>query len=241
MNLKRASQNIWAMTSSLIRYNLKIIFAGKFIFFLAAALGIFILVTILTVVNTESTVTQGYVYSLLLVPGLLLVFYPTTFGIQNDVDTRMIEILFGIPNYRYKVWLLRLGIIYLLVFAILLVLGALSSVALTSLPVLNMTMQLMLPILFFGSIAFMLSTLLCNGSATAVVMIILGVAVWIAQNSIGTSKWNPLLNPFTVPQNTNEDVWASIILNNRIFLVAGIIATILYGLLNLQKRERFMS
>jgi hypothetical protein len=241
MNLKRASQNIWAMSSSLIRYNLKIIFAGKFIFFLAAALGIFILVTILTIVNTESTVTQGYVYGLLLVPGLLLVFYPTTFGIQNDVDTRMIEILFGIPNYRYKVWLLRLGIIYLLVFAILLVLGALSSIALTSLPVLNMTMQLMLPILFFGSVAFMLSTLLCNGSATAVVMIILGVAVWIAQNSIGSSKWNPFLNPFTVPSNTNEEVWASIVLNNRIFLVAGIIAAILYGLLNLQKRERFMS
>ncbi len=241
MDMKRVSLNIWTITSSLIRYNLKIIFAGKFIFFLAAALGIFVLVTALTIVNSDSTVTQGFVYGLLLVPGILLVFYPTTFGIQNDVDTRMIEILFGIPNYRYKVWLLRLGIIYLLVFAILFVLGALSSVALTSLPVLKMTMQLMLPILFFGSIAFMLSTLLCNGSATAVVMIILGMGVWIAQASIGTSKWNPLLNPFTLPQNANEDVWAGVVLNNRVFLVAGIIAAILYGLLNLQKRERFMS
>jgi hypothetical protein len=241
MDLKRTSINIWTMVSSLIRYNLKIIFAGKFIFFLAAALGIFVLVTVLTVVNTDSAVTQGYVYSLLLVPGLLLVFYPTAFGIQSDVDTRMIEILFGIPNYRYKVWLLRLGIIYLLVFAILFVLGLLSSLALTSIPVLRMSLQLMLPILFFGSIAFMLSTLLCNGSATAVVMIILGMGVWIAQSSIGHSKWNPLLNPFSLPQNVNEDVWAGIIMNNRVFLVAGIIAAVLYGLLNLQKRERFMA
>ena len=241
MELKRASLNLWTMVSSLVRYNLKIIFAGKFIFFLAAALGIFLLVTVLTIVNTESAVSQGYVFGLLLVPGLLLVFYPTAFGIQNDVDTRMIEILFGIPNYRYKVWLLRLVIIYLLVFAILLALGVLSSLALTSLPALKMTLQLMLPILFFGSIAFMLSTLLCNGSATAVVMILFGMGIWIAQSSIRYSKWNPFLNPFTLPQNVNEDVWASVILNNHIFLGAGIIAAILYGLLNLQKRERFMA
>ena len=39
-------------------------------------------------------------YSILLLSGLLLIFYPAAFGIQNDMDTRMIETLFGIPNYR---------------------------------------------------------------------------------------------------------------------------------------------
>lgn len=237
----RQAINLWSITTRMVRYNLKIIFAGKFIFFLAAALGIFLLVTVLNILNPESSISQGAVYWLLLVPGLLLVFYPTTFGIQNDVDTRMIEILFGIPNYRYKVWLLRVGIIFLMVFAIILGLGLFSSFALTGIPVFGMALQLMFPILFFGSLAFMFSTLLCNGSATAVVMIILGMGIWIAQNFIGASKWNPFLNPFSVPENVNEDVWAGIILNNRIFLAAGIIAAILYGLLNLQKRERFMS
>lgn len=44
-------------------------------------------------------------YSMLLVPSILLIFYPTCFGIQNDQDAKTLEIIFGIPNYRYKIWL----------------------------------------------------------------------------------------------------------------------------------------
>ncbi len=240
MNLKRTVLNTVTVGSALVRYNLKIIFANRFIFFLAAALGIFILVTALNVLNPDASTTEGTVYGLLLVPGMLLVFYPAAFGIQNDVDTRMIEILFGIPDYRYKVWLLRIGIVFALAFVILLILAFLSTLALTEVPVLSMTVQVMFPVLFFGSIAFMLSTVLANGSATAVVMIISGIGLWVAQAAIGRSKWNPFLNPYSVPRNVSDSIWAELALQNRIFLAAVVIGCLLYALLNLQKRERFM-
>lgn len=32
------------------------------------------------------------------------IFYPAIFGMQNDVDNRILEILFGIPDYKCKVW-----------------------------------------------------------------------------------------------------------------------------------------
>ncbi|MCK7542107.1 MAG: hypothetical protein MZV63_70120 [Marinilabiliales bacterium] len=60
--------------------------------------------------------------------GILLVFYPSVFGIQNDQDARTIEILFGIPNYRYKVWLVRILLIFIIAFLIMLVFTFLSSV-----------------------------------------------------------------------------------------------------------------
>ena len=38
---------------------------------------------------------------------MLIMFYPIVYNIQNDKDTRMLEIIFGVPDYRYKVYLLR--------------------------------------------------------------------------------------------------------------------------------------
>jgi hypothetical protein len=240
MNLKRLAINTTAAATGLVRYNLKIIFANRFIFFLAAALGIFILVTALNILNPDASTNEGTIYWLLLVPGVLLVFYPAVFGIQNDVDTRIIEILFGIPDYRYKVWLLRLVIVFALTFFILIILSFLSSITLTDVPVISMAAQVMFPVLFFGSIAFMISTILTNGNAAAVVMIIGGIGLWIAQPSIGSNKWNPFLNPYNIPQNVSDTVWADIALQNRIYLAAVILAVLLYALLNLQKREKFM-
>ena len=84
----------------LFNYNLKIVFGNKFIFFLLAAVGFFLLITIINLFKADAYANQEEVYTLLLFPGLLVIFYPATFGIQNDMDTRMIEVLFGIPDYR---------------------------------------------------------------------------------------------------------------------------------------------
>ena len=241
MQLKRLLKNLATVVTSLIRYNLKIIFAGKFIYFLIAALAIFFLVTLNNLFSEEALPSQAMVYQLLLVPGLLLIFYPITFGIQHDVDSRMIEILFGIPNYRYKVWLIRLMLIYAVTFAILLVLAFLSSLALIAVPVFDMLFHLMFPIVFLGSAAFMVSTIIRNGSGTAVVMVILGMIFLIGSELFERiPKWNIFLNPYDLPQDMNEVVWATIVVDNRIYLFAGIIIALLFGLLNLQKREKFL-
>ena len=232
-------KNSWDIVVKLAGYNLKIIFANKFIFFLIAAVIFFLFVTTITLFS-DSNPTEGSVYYLLIFPGLLLVFYPTTFGIQNDVDARMIEILFGIPNYRYKVWLVRIALIYIVVSVILIGLSLLSAFALVSIPVLEMVYQLMFPIFFLGSLAFMFSTLIRNGYGTAVVMVVIGLAFWISSGILENSKWNIFLNPFQIPSEMNEAIWAGITLNNRLYLAAGTVLTILFGLLNLQKREKFI-
>ncbi len=227
---------IWV---KMIRYNLKIIFANRFIWFLIAALGFFLFFAIQVVLNNE-TMGEDVVYGLLIFPGILLIFYPSVFGIQNDDDSRMLEILFGIPNYRYKVWLVRLIMIYALVFIIIVLFSALASVLLYKVPVMEMSYQLMYPIVFLGSMAFMFSTLIKNGNGTAVAMVLIGVAVLILQEAIQNTQWNPFLNPFDIPNNLNEVIWEGTIRKNRIFLGIGMLVFILYGLFNLQKREKFV-
>jgi len=227
---------IWV---KMIRYNLKIIFANRFIWFLIAALGFFLFFAIQVVLNNE-TMGEDVVYGLLIFPGILLIFYPSVFGIQNDDDSRMLEILFGIPNYRYKVWLVRLIMIYVLVFIIIVLFSALASVLLYKVQIMEMSYQLMYPIIFLGSMAFMFSTLIKNGNGTAVAMVLIGVAIFILTDSIQNTQWNPFLNPFDIPNNLNEVIWEGTIRKNRIFLGIGMLVFILYGLFNLQKREKFV-
>jgi hypothetical protein len=232
---KNSLINKWRM----IRYNMKIIFSGRFIWFLLAAFASFLIFAIQMVWNNV-IFSEVVVYSLLIFPGILLIFYPTVFGIQSDDDSRMLEILFGIPNYRYKVWLVRLLLIYILVFLMIVLFSFVASVLLYRVDVLEMAYQLMYPVIFMGSLSFMFSTVIKNGNGTAVIVILIGVALLMIQNNIARTQWNVFLNPFQLPTNYNEIIWQGIVTKNRIFLGVGSVIFILYGLYNLQKREKFV-
>lgn len=232
-------RNSLIVLTRMIRYNLKIIFANRFIWFLLSAFAFFVFFAIQSVLEGE-TIDDGAIYNLLIFPGILLIFYPSAFGIQNDDDSRMLEILFGIPNYRYKVWLVRLIMIYILIFLILILFTGISSVLLYSVNITEMAYQLMYPIVFLGSMAFMFSTVIKNGNGTAVVMVLIGVALIILSEAVERTQWNVFLNPFEIPNNMNQVIWQGIIFKNRIFLGVSMLVFILYGLYNLQKREKFV-
>jgi len=226
---------IWKM----IRYNLKVIFAGKFFWFLLASITFFVAVTLITLFSGSAIGTEA-VFNLILYPGLLLIFYPTVFGIQNDEDSRILEILFGIPDYRYKIWLFRLVLICVMVFIILFLLAWFCSWAIYPFKPLFMAWQLIFPIFFMGTVAFFLSTLVRNGIGTAVIMVVIGVFFAIMGSAVQNSKWNIFLNPFRMPETMSETAWQAIVHDNRIILFVGIILTLLGGLMNLQRREKFI-
>lgn len=223
----------------MILYNLRIIFANKFIWFLTGSVLFYIGLSIIYV-STNDVSRVDDLWGVFIFSGILLVFYPSVFGIQNDQDARTIEILFGIPNYRYKVWLVRIMLIFIITFLIMLVFTFLSSVLIVKLRVVNVTAQVMVPVLFLGMMAFMLSTVIRNGNGTAVVMIIFGMFFMILSDNLRRSQWNVFLNPYNLPYDVNETTWALITLKNRIILITGTILFLLTALYNLQKREKFM-
>ena len=235
----RKIKNTLNLTVKMIRYNFRIIFGGRFIWFLLASFAFYVFISIMAVWNGEVP-DEGFVYDTLLFPAILLIFYPMTFGIQNDLDSGILEILFGIPDYRYKVWLVRLVLVFVLVFLILIGFSGLSYIFLTPVNLFEMTRQLMYPVLFLGCLSFMFSTIIKNGNGTAVVMVILGVLALIMADAVERTMWNIFLNPFNVPRNMNEMIWEGVALKNRLFLVVGAVVFLLYGLFNLQKREKFI-
>jgi len=235
-------KNFINLTARVVRYNLQIIFAGKFFWFLLAAFGFFAFFMFQQAWN-RAEINEGSIYGLLLFPCLLLIFYPVVFGIQNDEDNRILEIIFGIPNYRYKVWGARMLMIYIANYFILVVFAYVARVLLYPVAPFEMAAQLIFPMLFFGNLAFMFSTLTRSGNGTAVIMIMLGLVFFIfmgSNNRLSTSYWNIFLNPFSIPENIHPYIWQNTILKNRLFLVIGSIVWLMIGFLNLQKREKFV-
>lgn len=225
---------------SLTLYNLKIVFMNRFIWFLLASLAFYVFIIFIRI-RIRNRIDEAYIYNALIFPGILFLFFPTVFGIQSDKDARILEILFGIPDYRYKVWLVRLIMIFILTFLFVLFLTGISSLLIIRLNVLEMAAQILLPLFFFGSFSFMVSTIVKSGYGTAVILIIMGIFLFSISGSMGNSMWNVFLNPFKIPNNLNEIIWQGITIKNRIFLVSSILVFLLYGLFNLQRREGFMN
>jgi hypothetical protein len=221
----------------LVKYNIKIIFAGKFIWFILAALVFLLFVMFQSAWDKNTDISEKLIYGLLLFPSMLLVFYPSVFGIQNDEDARILELLFGIPNYKYKVWAVRLLIIYIAIFFILILFSYITMILLYPVNPMEMSFQLMFPVLFYGNLAFMFSTITRSGNGTAVIMIAIAIVIIILQ---GDRYWNILLNPFAIPRNMLPVIWESIVLKNRLLLIVGSIIWMMTGLMNLQKREKFL-
>ena len=237
--MKENIKNIAIITSKLIRYNLKVVFAGKFWLFVLSAVLFFLVFGTIEAFNDKYFMTDE-VYGLLLFPALLLIFYPTVFGIQNDADMRTLEIIFGIPDYRYKIWIVRLIMVFAIVFALLFPLGLLADFILIDIDVVRMSLQLMVVVFFVGSLSFFFSTWVRNGNGTAVVVVIIGLIFFVFGDSLKESMWNIFLNPFKTFSDNRDLLWAETVTKNRIFMLSTSLVFILLGLLNLQNREKFL-
>lgn len=224
----------------LMNYNTKVIFGNKFIYFVAAAFLFFAFIILITILEEDADFDEAVIYGLLVFPGLLLIFYPMAYGIQNDDDSKMLETIFGIPNYRYKVWLVRFILTIGIAGVILCVLGTIANLALYRFDLLPMIGQVLFPITFLSSLAFMLSTLIKNGNGTAIVLVIISFIFFVFAEPLEYSAYNIFLNPFSDPKQMSEFIWLSIIYKNRIYLMILTSLCLLYGMFNLQFREKFV-
>ncbi len=241
MNILKKIIDYLVFHARLTGYNLKIIFANKFIYFAASSFVVYLAITLILFFSSDMQLAEAQIFWTLLVPGILIVFYPVAYNIQNDVDKRMIDILFGIPNYRFKIWLFKLFIMFIIAFGILLILSLLSSFAVVDIPVIGMAIQVLIPVIFVSSIIFMISTIVGDGNGTAVITLIIGTGLLGGREFIQSHpRWDIFLNPYSLPADINELVWEGIITGNRVYLIILSLFAILFGLLNLQKRERFL-
>lgn len=142
-----------ALITTIIRYNLKIVFANRFVYFFIAAI-LFYLVVIGIMLFTDATPDTGDIFSTLMFPGILIIFYPVAYNIQGDKDARMLEIIFGVPDYRYKVYLVRFVVAVVLLMISLLVLAWFANFSVAYIPVFQVVYYLFFPLGFIACLTF---------------------------------------------------------------------------------------
>lgn len=223
----------------LITYNIKVIFANKFVYFVLAAFLFFAFIITITIIE-DPDFSEDVIFGFLVFPGLLLIFYPMAYGIQNDDDSKMLETIFGIPNYRYKVWLVRFVLTIAVAFVILYLLGHIANLTLYRFSILPMLGQVLFPIIFLSALAFMVSTKIKNGNGTAIVVVIVSFIFFVFAEPLEYSPYNVFLNPYSEPREMSEFIWLTVIFKNRVYLVVGTALCLLYGMFNLQFREKFV-
>lgn len=237
--MKNKIYNALVIVRKLFTYNLKVVFGSKFYLFVLSAFLFFIVFGTISALNSSSF-NRDDVYGLLLFPALLLIFYPTVFGIQNDADLRTLEIIFGIPDYRYKVWMVRYIMVNIIVFLLLFPLAYIAQVLLIDFGLLQMVTRLMVVVIFIGSLGFFLSTVVRNGNGAAVIMVVIGLFFLIMSENLSESMWNIFLNPYRSYSGNKEILWNETLFNNRVFMWSSAVVFLLLGLINLQRRERML-
>jgi hypothetical protein len=115
-----------------------------------------------------------------------------------------------------------------------------SWFSIVQIPIIKTVVQLMSPLFFLACLTFMFTTLVRNGNAAAVIIIIIGLVFFVMNEPLEKSKWNLFLNPFNVPVDMNLSVWMNVVHQNRLILGIGSVISLLWGLMNLQQREKFI-
>lgn len=222
----------------LIKYNIKVIFANRFKYFIGSAILIFILAFI-SWIYSNNIINEANVYNMLIFPSILLVFYPSCYGIQNDKDLKTIELIFGIPNYRFKIWGFRLVVSLFISLIITLILAAIINITFVDISVFEMSLQVMVPTLFISLLGFMLSSILKNGNTVAVVLIIIGILLYMYGENVKESKWNIFINPY-VDSLQMPIVFARKLVSNRIIMLIASSFMLIVGFYHSRNREKFI-
>jgi hypothetical protein len=236
MSLKKIVSEAW----SFFWLNAAHVFSGRAVWFLLLSAGVFFAVVVLNLGSRETTFTSQKIYDLLLIPGIMLVFYPSAFAIQNDKDAGMLETLFGIPDYRTKVWLVRLFVLYAFAAGCLFLLALFCRVGLADFPLRKMVLELAVPVLFVGSLAFFVASLTGSGLATAVIMVIVTLLFWLFREPLADSAWFLFHNPFANRNEIQAILRAKTTIANRLYFLSGSLVLTMLALLRLQKREKFI-
>ena len=74
----------------------------------------------------------------------------------------------------------------------------------------------------------------------AIVIVIVAFIFFIFSEPLRYSVYNVFLNPFSEPREMSEFIWLTVIYKNRLYLMILSALCLLYGMFNLQFREKFV-
>jgi hypothetical protein len=225
-----------------IRLNEKFIFSQKFLYFFFGVLLYFLIFCITNYLSESGErISEESIYLwFLCIPGIALVFYPSMTLVLSETENRTIETIFSTAGSKYKVWLMRICVLYLYVALIIFLLSFLSFMFISDFEFFGYFFHSLFPPILISSLIILLSVMLRSSNASGLLSLIIIIFLLLTYRPLSSTSFNIFLNPYIKPQNVDYYSWRSIILYNRIgiLIISGFF--LYYSIYKLNKREKYI-
>jgi len=225
----------------LILYNVRILFSHKFFYFFGAVLLYFVVVCSVNYFQAEDHITgRDVMPALLLPPACVLAVYLSMEIISFERENKTIESVFTTSGSIYKVWMIKLGVTYLIIIAVLLLLEILAFLFVAGFPIFSTLFHSIVPIIFIGNLTFYFSVKFRSGNAAGMITVIIILFFLMLTEPLEHSRFFLFLNPFNKPRDMELVIWDRIIFQNRIGIIAFSSLFLYLGMVATKKREKLL-
>lgn len=229
---------------TIFRLQSQLIFSQRIVWFVGALLlYVSVLYTINYTVATRERMGIDDVYFLVItLPLMALALYLNMQVIVSEKDQRTLEVLFTTSGSRYKVWLLRLGVLNLLMLLSSFGMSGIVFLTFADFSITSMACSVFTTAFLVGNltlyVAIRLRSSLGAGMVTALILILQLLITGIFD--LANTRYVLFFNPYDIPNQLDPRVWELWAWQNRIgTLMIGVL--LLFGAIRgLEDRDRLL-
>ncbi|MCG8553924.1 MAG: hypothetical protein MJD61_01355, partial [Proteobacteria bacterium] len=204
----------------ILRSQAAILFSKKIAWFIAGLLTYFVTVYItnyrLPVV--QRLTQEDILFSLLVLPLLILAVFLNMQLISSEKDKRTLEVLFTTAGSRYKVWILRVTTLSLMLLLTALGISTLAFFSIADISVVATALHGFVPAFLIGGVTLYFSVKFRSGLAAGMVTAIVVVLTLMFSDGFNLEETRYFLffNPYRVPRELDPETWNIWMWQNRI-------------------------
>ncbi len=220
----------------------KILFGGKFFYFLFAAavfIGIVIFVNYADEEESPLTLAQSLIV-LMMLPMSVLAVYLSMIIIPQEKEMRTIETLFSMPGSRYRIWLVKIAVMFVFLSIFLVLFESLTFFLVTDLDFFETFWHVMPSVYFLSGLTFYFSVKTKSSNAAGMLTGLVVFFIVIFADPLHRTPYFLYLNPYDKPRAIDPSLWSKYVFQNHIGLFAIGTLFFYFGLNKLLQRERIV-
>ncbi len=219
----------------------KVLFSGKFIYFISFAIlyDIFLII-IMNFTDAGAMPVEVAFYMMNLVPTLILTVYLSMTVVSFEKENNTIETMFAVPGSPYKVWIYKLLIMYALILFIQFILVLIVFFFVGDFSFFSMLFHAYVPIFMVANMTFYFSTKFKSGYAAGLISLIVLFFNFILADAVDDTAWFLYQSPFNKPNDLDPELWNNIMFYNKFGIILLGFMFLYLGLRKLLVREPFI-
>ena len=235
-------KDLWQSSIAMVVLSLRIVFHRKRLFGVFGVIGYYaILYAIMTFNPSDGFSVEDALNILVQIPIAALAVYLSMDLVALERDRETLETLFSTASTHYNIWIVRLTALHGILVASSLVMSGLSYILFAEFPFVLGGLNAFVPAYMIANLTFYFAVSVRSSNAAGMLAIGCLLLVLMFGSNLTNQGYNPLINPFNIPNNVDLTIWEDTVLLNRVSVI-GIGVLLLYlGLRKMERRERLLT